>query len=67
MLDWTLLLLQFIASQVHSFPGNHTLPNSINTTIVRLQDNALQQMKDEGDYVCIGYSTNRIHTDSTIM
>ncbi|XP_065912822.1 activating signal cointegrator 1-like isoform X2 [Dysidea avara] len=39
---------QFIATQVHSFPGNSTSPNSINATIVRLQDNALQQMKDEG-------------------
>jgi len=45
--------MQFIATQVHSFPGSRTSANSINPTIVRLQDNALQQMKDEGDYMSI--------------
>jgi len=40
-------LLQFIASQNYSFSGRKST-NLVNNTTIRLQDNSLQEMKDEG-------------------
>ena len=44
---WLLSLLQFVASQSYSFSGRKST-NLVNTGTVRLQDNSLQEMKDEG-------------------